>query len=49
MSHRAVTFAVAAMGLSLIAPYTGDPRDYVDAAFMSVLAFSSAPWAVVRP
>lgn len=44
---KVMTFAVAAMGLMLIAPYTGDPTwDYVDAAFMSVLAFSSAPWAV---
>lgn len=30
-----------------MAPYTGDPTwDYVDAAFMSILTFLTAPWAV---
>ncbi len=43
---KLVTFAVAAAGLTLVAPYTGDPTwDYVDALFMSVLAFTTAPWA----
>ncbi len=44
---KLATFTVAATGLVLIAPYTGDPTwDYVDAAFMSVLAFCTAPWAI---
>lgn len=33
--------------MTVIAPYTGDPTwDYVDAVFMSILAFATAPWAV---
>jgi hypothetical protein len=41
------TFLVATLGLTLIAPYTGDPTwDYYDALFMSVLTYCSAPWAV---
>ncbi len=44
---KLTTFAVAAAGLIVIAPYTGDPTwDHVDAAFMSILAFGTAPWAV---
>lgn len=44
---RLVTFFVAAMSLIVVAPYTGDPTwDYVDATFMSVLAFTTAPWVV---
>lgn len=40
------TFAIAAAGLIVIAPYTGDPTwDYVDATFMAVLTFLTAPWA----
>ena len=31
----------------MIAPYTGDPTwDYFDALMMSVLTFTTAPWAV---
>jgi len=42
-----VTFAVALAGLTLIAPYTGDPTwDYVDAPLQSVLTFITAPWVV---
>lgn len=42
---KLATFAVAAAGIILIAPYTGDPTwDYVDAAFMSVMTFTTAPW-----
>lgn len=34
-------------GIVVIAPYTGDPTwDYVDASFMSVLTFITAPWSV---
>lgn len=44
---KLVTFLVATGGITVIAPYTGDPTwDYVDALFMSVLAFATAPWAV---
>ena len=44
---KIVTFLVAATGLVIIAPYTGDPTwDYVDATFMSVLAYATAPWVV---
>ena len=44
---KVVTFLVAAVGLTLVAPYTGDYTwDYIDASFMSILAFATAPWAV---
>lgn len=44
---KLITFVVAALGLTVIAPYTGDPTwDYVDALFMSLLTFLTAPWAV---
>jgi hypothetical protein len=44
---KVVSFIIAAVGLTVIAPYTGDPTwDYVDAVFMSVLTFATAPWAV---
>ncbi len=44
---KAVTFLTAASGLTVIAPYTGDPTwDYFDALFMSVLAYATAPWSV---
>jgi hypothetical protein len=44
---KLTTFAVAATALAAVAPYTGDPTwDYVDVAFMSVLAFATAPWVV---
>ncbi len=44
---KIATFAVAAIGLTVIAPYTGDPTwDYIDAAFMSVLTFLGAPWVI---
>jgi len=41
------TFAIAALAMVVMAPYTGDPTwDYVDAAFMAILTFLTAPWAV---
>jgi len=41
------TFLIAGTGMVIVAPYTGDPTwDYVDAGFMSLLTFLSAPWAV---
>lgn len=44
---KTVSFAVAAIGMTWIAPYTCDPTwDYFDAALMSVLTFASAPWAI---
>ncbi len=44
---KLATFAVAAIGLTVVAPYTGDPTwDYIDAAFMSVLTFFGAPWVI---
>jgi hypothetical protein len=44
---RLATFAVAAAGLTLIAPYTGDPTwDYVDAPMMALLTYLTAPWSV---
>lgn len=44
---KLITFAVAAVSMTIMAPYTGDPTwDYVDASFMSVLTFLTAPWAV---
>jgi hypothetical protein len=44
---KIVTFTIAAIGVTVIAPYTGDPTwDYVDAALMSVFAFVGAPWSV---
>lgn len=44
---KVATFLVAATGLAVVAPYTRDPTwDWVDATFMSVLTFATAPWAV---
>jgi len=38
------TFVIAATGMTVIAPYTGDPTwDTVDALFMSVLTYLTAP------
>ncbi len=46
-SWKVASFVVATLGLVVIAPYTGDPTwDYIDATFMSVLTFATAPWAV---
>lgn len=44
---KLVTGITATAGLTIMAPYTGDPTwDYVDALFMSVLTYASAPWVV---
>jgi hypothetical protein len=41
------TFAVALAGITLIAPYTGDPYwDYTVAAVMALGSFFTAPWAL---
>lgn len=45
MPWKIITFVISTVGLTAIAPYTGDPTwDYFDALFMSVLTFLSAPW-----
>lgn len=44
---KLLTFALAATGLTFIAPYTGDPTwDHVDALFMAVFTFTTAPWSI---
>jgi hypothetical protein len=44
---KAATFILAAGFLTVIAPYTGDPTwDHLDALFMSVLTYLTAPWAL---
>ncbi len=44
---KVITFIIAATGMTVIAPYTGDPTwDYTDALFMSVLTFLTAPWSI---
>ena len=46
-SWKIVTFVISATGLTFIAPYTGDPTwDYIDAMFMSLLTYCTAPWAI---
>lgn len=44
---KVITFLVALSAFVVLAPYTGDITwDYYDAAFMSILTFITAPWAV---
>ena len=44
---KVITFLIAAAGLTVIAPHTGDATwDYFDALFMSVLTFFTAPWSI---
>jgi len=44
---KVVTFVIATIAMTVVAPYTGDPTwDYYDALFMSVLCFLGAPWVV---
>ncbi len=44
---KLVTFLVAVTGITLMAPYSGDPTwDHVNAPLMSVLTFTTSPWAV---
>ncbi len=46
-SWKIVTFLIAGISLTVIAPYTSDPTwDYVDAGFMSILTYATAPWAI---
>ena len=47
MPWKWVSFAIAATGMTVVAPYTGDPTwDYIDALFMSIFTFLTAPWAI---
>ncbi len=44
---KVATFAVALAFFVVAAPHTGDPTwDWIDASFMSVLTFATAPWSV---
>lgn len=44
---KVAIFIIAAVGITLMAPYTDDPTwDYFDAFGMSVLTFMTAPWAI---
>lgn len=44
---KLTTFALAATGLVVVAPYTGDPTwDYFDASFMAAATFATAPWVI---
>lgn len=44
---KVITALTATAGLVIMAPYTGDPTwDYVDAFFMSVMTYLTAPWTV---
>jgi hypothetical protein len=44
---KLLTFAVAFVGIVIIAPRTGDPTwDHWDAAFMAVLTYVTAPWTL---
>lgn len=44
---RLTTFVIATVGLTLVAPYTGDPTwDYFDAPMMAVLTYLTAPWVI---
>ena len=45
--ERLIVFGVALTGMVALAPYSGDPTwDYADAAFMCILTYITAPWAV---
>lgn len=47
MPWKVITFFIAGIGMTVVAPYTGDITwDYVDASVMSILCFLTAPWAV---
>ena len=46
-SWKIATFLIAWGTFTAAAPYMGDPTwDYVDASFMSILAYTTAPWVV---
>jgi len=42
---KVITFVLATLGITLVAPYTGDPTwDYGVSIIMSVMTYLSAPW-----
>lgn len=44
---KVASFLFAAAGLTVVAPYSGDPTwDYVTAPMMAVLTFATAPWVL---
>lgn len=44
---KTATFIIAAAGITLAAPYSGDPTwDYLGSIVMSALTFLTAPWAI---
>ena len=44
---KIVSFLMAWVTFTMMAPYTGDPTwDYIDASFMSILTYVTAPWVV---
>jgi hypothetical protein len=44
---KLITFAIASVSMTVMAPYTGDPTwDYADASFMSIMTYLTAPWSV---
>jgi len=44
---KVVTFLISSSALILVSPYAGDPNwDYVDATFISILTFLTAPWVI---
>jgi hypothetical protein len=44
---KVATFIMSSVTFTVMAPYTGDPTwDYIDASFMSILAYTTAPWVV---
>ena len=44
---KAVTFLIAMSGITLAAPFSGDPTwDYLDSVVISVSVFVCSPWAV---
>lgn len=44
---KLTSFGIAATGMVVVGPYTTDPTwDYIDAGFMSVLTFATAPWVM---
>ncbi len=44
---KMATFVIATIGITIVAPYTGDPTwDYIDAPMMALLTYLSAPWVM---
>ena len=44
---KLITFFIALSAFVVLAPYTGDPTwDYIDASFMSILTYLTAPWSI---